>query len=86
MFVRRSQNGRKVKKEKRGIFKRIGGFFKEVRIETFKRIIWPTPKQVLNNTLIVIVTVLVVGIFVWLLDFLFVNGLDFALNTLPDLF
>ena len=71
----------KVKKEKRGIFKRIGGFFKEVRIETFKRIIWPTPKQVLNNTLIVIVTVLVVGIFVWLLDFLFVNGLDFALNT-----
>ncbi len=76
----------KVKKEKRGIFKRIGGFFKEVRIETFKRIIWPTPKQVLNNTLIVIVTVLVVGIFVWLLDFLFVNGLDFALNTLPDLF
>ena len=44
----------KVKKEKRGIFKRIGGFFKEVRIETFKRIIWPTPKQVLNNTIIVI--------------------------------
>lgn len=76
----------KVKKEKRGIFKKIGGFFKEVRIETFKRIIWPTPKQVLNNTIIVIVTVLVVGIFVWLLDFLFVNGLDFALNKLPDLF
>lgn len=76
----------KVKKEKRNILKRIGGFFKEVRIETFKRIIWPTPKQVLNNTIIVIVTVLVVGILVWLLDFLFVNGLDFALNRLPDLF
>lgn len=76
----------KVKKEKRGIFKRIGGFFKEVRIETFKRIIWPTPKQVLNNTVVVIVTVLVVGVFVWLLDFLFINGLDFALNKLPELF
>lgn len=76
----------KVKKEKRGIFKRIGGFFKEVRIETFKRIIWPTPRQVLNNTVVVIVTVLVVGVFVWLLDFLFINGLDFALNKLPELF
>lgn len=76
----------KVKKEKRGIFKRIGGFFKEVRIEAFKRIIWPTPNQVLNNTIVVIVTVVVVGVFVWLLDFLFVNALDFALNKLPTLF
>ena len=76
----------KVKKEKRGIFKRIGGFFKEVRIETFKRIIWPTPKQVLNNTIIVIVTVAVVGSFVWLLDFLFTNGLMLALDGLAGLF
>ena len=76
----------KVKKEKRGIFKRIGGFFKEVRIETFKRIIWPTPKQMLNNTVIVIVTVAVVGIFVWLLDFLFTNGLMLALDGLAGLF
>lgn len=74
-----------VKKEKRNIFKRIAAFFKEVRIEAFKRIIWPSPKQVLNNTIVVIVTVLVVGIFVWLLDFLFFNGLDFALNKLPDM-
>ena len=75
----------KVKKEKRGIFKRIGGFFKEVRIETFKRIIWPTPKQVLNNTIIAIVTVAVVGVFVWLLDFLFTNGLMLALDGLAGL-
>jgi len=76
----------KVKKEKRGTFKRFGSFFKEVRIEAFKRIIWPTPNQVLNNTVIVLVTVVIVGVFVWLLDYLFVNGLDFALNKLPTLF
>ena len=74
-----------VKKEKRGVFKRIVGFFKEVKVETFKRIIWPTPKQTLNNTIVVLVTVLVVGVFVWLLDYLFTNGLQFALNNLPDL-
>ena len=76
----------KVKKEKKpSVFKRIGGFFKEVKVETFKRIIWPTPKQVLNNTIIVLVTVLVVFVFVALLDFLFTTVLQFALNDLPAL-
>ncbi len=75
-----------VKKEKRNIFKRIGGFFKEVKVETFKRIIWPTPKQTLKNTIVVFVTVLVVGVFVWVLDFAFINGFKFALDKLPTLF
>ena len=71
-----------VKKEKRNSFKRIGGFFKEVKVETFKRIIWPTPKQTLKNTIVVFVTVMVVGVFVWVLDFAFVEGLKFALESL----
>ena len=57
----------------------------QVKVEALKRIIWPTPKQTLNNTIVVIVTVVVVGVVVWLLDFLFSSGLDFALNTLPTL-
>ena len=75
----------KVTKEKRNIFKRIGAFFREVKVEAFKRIIWPTPKQTLNNTIVVIVTVAVVGVVVWLLDFIFSSGLNFALSSLPDL-
>lgn len=75
----------KVKKEKRGIFKKIAGFFKEVKVETFKRIIWPTPKQTFKNTIVVFVTVLVVGVFVWLLDFAFIEGLNFALDNLPGI-
>ncbi len=70
----------KVKKEKRNIFKRIVGFFREVRVEAFKRIIWPTPKQTLNNSIVVIVTVLVVGVVVWALDFGFSSVLKFALG------
>ena len=75
----------KVTKEKRNIFKRIGGFFREVKVEAFKRIIWPTFKQTRNNTIVVLVTVLVVGVVVWVLDFIFSSGLDFALNKLPTI-
>ncbi len=42
-----------VKKEEKkpGLFKRIGKWFREMRSE-LKKVIWPTPKQLLNNTLI----------------------------------
>lgn len=76
----------KVKKEKKPFFKRIGSFFKEVKVETFKRITWPTRKQVLNNTIVVIVTVVVVFAFVAVLDFIFNTALQFALNDLPAFF
>ena len=71
----------KAKKEKKpSIFKKIGGFFREVKVETFKRITWPSSKQVLNNTIIVLVTVLVVFILVAALDLSFQGILDFALG------
>ena len=43
-------------------------YFRELRSE-LKKVVWPTPKQVLKNTLIVIVCVLVVGVFIWLFDY-----------------
>ena len=59
-----------VKKE--NWFKRtIGGvcrYFRELRSE-LKKVVWSTPKQVLKNTLIVIVCVLFVGVFIWVFDF-----------------
>ena len=45
-------------------------FFKDVRAE-LKKVIWPTPKQLLNNTAAVIVIVIMVGIIVFVLDFCF---------------
>ncbi|MBR5529028.1 MAG: preprotein translocase subunit SecE [Oscillospiraceae bacterium] len=42
-------------------------YFRELRSE-LKKVVWPTPKQVLKNTLIVLVCVLVVGVMLWLFD------------------
>ena len=66
-----------VKKE--NWFKRTGGaicrYFRELRSE-LKKVVWPTPKQVLKNTLIVAACVLVVGVFIWLFDFVARFGVD----------
>ena len=43
-------------------------YFRELRSE-LKKVVWPTPKQVLKNCLIVCACVLVVGVFIWRFDF-----------------
>ena len=50
-------------------------FFKEVKSE-IKKVVWPSKKQVIKNTLIVIAAVLIIGAFIWILDLLFKFGLD----------
>ena len=59
-----------VKKE--NWFKRTWGktckYFRELRSE-LKKVVWSTPKQVMKNTAIVIGCVIVVGLFIWLFDF-----------------
>ncbi|NCB63027.1 MAG: preprotein translocase subunit SecE [Clostridia bacterium] len=55
------------KKSKPGIFQRIARWLREMKSE-LKKVMWPTPKQTLNNTLIVIACVIVVGICIWLFD------------------
>ncbi len=56
-------------------------YFRELRSE-LKKVVWPTPQQVLKNTLIVLACVLVVGVFIWLFDFVSRIGI----NALIDLF
>ena len=71
-----------VKKE--NWFKRAGGsvcrYFRELKSE-LKKVVWPTPKQVLKNTLIVCGCVLVVGVFIWVFDF----AAGFGISSLIDL-
>ena len=66
-----------VKKE--NWFKRAWGgicrYFRELRSE-LKKVVWPTPKQVLKNTLIVLACVLTVGVFIWVFDFVATNGIS----------
>lgn len=57
--------------EKKGnIFKRMIRFFKDVRLE-LKKVTWPTKKQAVKNTLVVIIFLIIVGILVFLIDLLF---------------
>lgn len=55
------------KKKGPGFGKKILNVFKDFKGE-IKKITWPTPKQTLHNTLVVIGAMILVGIFVFLLD------------------
>ena len=45
-------------------------FIKDFKAE-LKKVSWPTPKQLINNTAIVVVIVLITAIIVFVLDFVF---------------
>lgn len=45
-------------------------YFKEVRSE-FKKVSWPSKKQVFNNTVVVLATIVTSGIAIWAIDSLF---------------
>ena len=71
-----------VKKE--NWFKRTWGsirrYFRELRSE-LKKVVWPTPQQVLKNTLVVAACVLVVGVFIWLFDFVAEIGITALISA-----
>ena len=68
-----SDKAKKEKKtEKVGFFARVGKWFKEMKSE-LKKVQWPTKKQTINNTSIVIACCAVVGAFIWVFDFI-ANG------------
>lgn len=55
--------------------KRLTKWFREMKSE-LKKVVWPSGKQLLNNTLVVLVSVLIVGIIVCLFDLLAGFGID----------
>ena len=59
------------KQEKEGFFRwtanRFSKWFREMRAE-LKKVVWPTKKQVLQNTVVVLISVLVIGVFIWIFD------------------
>ena len=57
----------------------IVNYFKDVKGE-MKKVAWPTFKQVKNNTIIVIVAVIIVGAIIALLDLGFGKGFEFIVN------
>lgn len=59
---------------KRGIFSRIKAYFAAVRTE-LRRVVWPSKKELINYSIAVIVTLLVVGVAIALLDAVIGEGL-----------
>ena len=75
-----------VKKE--NWFKRTWGktckFFRELRSE-LKKVVWPTPQQVLKNTAIVVCCVIAVGVFIWLFDLISGIGIEGLISLFNSL-
>lgn len=56
-------------------------FFKDFKAE-LKRVTWPTPKQVMNNTIGVVVIVIIVAVIVFALDLAFESINKYGINKL----
>jgi len=73
------QTSSKPAKKKKNIFKRMGGgiarWFREMRSE-LKKVVWPTRKQVVNNTIIALVVMVAVAIVIWGFDQLASQGVQ----------
>lgn len=67
------------KSAKYTIPQRVIRFFKDYKSET-KKIVWPTLRMVVRNTLIVFAICAIFGAFIWLLDFGLAELLDFLFN------
>ena len=58
------------KTKKQEISKNKKSFFKDFKAE-LKKVVWPTPKQLVNNTVAVITIVLITAVIVFVLDVIF---------------
>jgi preprotein translocase subunit SecE len=65
--AQRKKAAEKKKAEKKGVWKTITQFLRDVRIE-MKKVIWPSRQEVINYTLVVLITVTVVSSFILVLD------------------
>ena len=51
------------------MLKKITDFFQEVKLE-LKKVVFPTKREVIGSTWVVIVTVLISAVFLWIADLL----------------
>ena len=74
MAKNENRNDNKVKKN----------FFKDFKAE-LKRVIWPTPKQLVNNTTAVVTIVIITAIIVFALDAVFDLGNKYGISKLQSI-
>ena len=74
MAKNENKNDNKVKKH----------FFKDFKAE-LKKVIWPTPKQLVNNTVAVVAIVIITAIIVFALDAVFDLGNKYGISRLQSI-
>jgi len=74
MAKKESKNENKVKKH----------FFKDFKAE-LKKVIWPTPKQLVNNTIAVVTIVVITAVIVFALDSVFDLGNKYGITKLQSI-
>ena len=57
----------------------IGRWLKEEKAE-LKKVVWPPYSRVQQNTIIVLISILLIGIVIWLCDLLFLTLVQLVLN------
>lgn len=72
---------KKKKSDKPGFFARLGKYFRDIKGE-WKRVVWPSKKTIMNNTVVVLVLVLITAIVVWGLDAIFAGLRTLLINLL----
>ena len=70
------------KKEKKDA-KQKSSYFKEMKAE-LKKVVWPTPKELANNTAAVIAFVIIIAIIVFICDFCFDNINKYGITKMQE--
>ena len=70
------------KKEKKET-KQKSSYFKEMKAE-LKKVVWPTPKELANNTAAVIAFVIIIAIIVFICDFCFDNINKYGITKMQE--
>lgn len=63
-----------------GFFKKAGKFFRDCKGE-IKKIVWPAPPLVFKNMGVVLVTILILGLFIFALDTVFMQLLGLVMDV-----
>lgn len=76
--VKKAPSAKKTTKDKKnakpGIFARIKKYFTQIRSE-MKRVVWPSKKELINYSVAVVVSLIVVGVVIAVLDSVISGGL-----------
>jgi len=61
-------------------WEKILQFFREVRVE-IKKVTWPTRKETMASTIVVLITTFIIGAFLGIVDFLLSTGVEHLLKV-----